>query len=89
MASAISNRYYDRVIFTTRSTMLLVGLVLVMMLVTAVTKNKLASLHRAIEMQDTVAVTAAERTKQLDCLTFTGRRPASHSKVKSQWRKSL
>jgi hypothetical protein len=69
MASAISNRYYDRVIFATRSAMLLVGLVLVMMLVTAVTKNKFASLHRAIEMQDTVAVTAAERTKQLDCLT--------------------
>ena len=33
MALAISNRYYDRVIFATRSTMLLVGLVIVMMLV--------------------------------------------------------
>ena len=69
MALAISNRYYDRVIFATRSTMLLVGLVIVMMLVTIVTKNKFAALHDAIDSQNTVAATVAERTKQLDCLT--------------------
>ena len=69
MALAISNRYYDRVIFATRSTMLLVGLVIVMMLVTAVTKNKFASLQHAIDTQSSVTATVAERTKQLDCLT--------------------
>jgi len=69
MALAISNRYYDRVIFATRSTMLLVGLVIVMMLVTTVTKNKFASLQHAIDTQSSVTATVAERTKQLDCLT--------------------
>ncbi len=69
MASAISNRYYDRVISVTRSTMLLLGLVAVMFLLTTVTKSKLESLRSKIATQDITQVSVAEKTKQLECLT--------------------
>lgn len=69
MASAISNRYYDRVIKMTKITMLLLGFIAVMSLLTTVTTNKFNNLREAIAAQDEVTVTAADRTKQLDCLT--------------------
>lgn len=69
MASAISNRYYDRVIKMTKVTMLLLGFITVMSLLTTVTTNKFNNLREAIAAQDEVTVTAADRTKQLDCLT--------------------
>lgn len=69
MASAISNRYYDRVIKTTKATMFAVGLVMIVWMLTTITNNKFAQLRSAIDAQDEVVITASERTKQLDCLT--------------------
>ena len=69
MALAISNRYYERVISATKVTMLLLGFAIIAMLLTSVTKNKLNHLRSELAAQDQVVVTAAERTKQLDCLT--------------------
>jgi spore germination cell wall hydrolase CwlJ-like protein len=69
MASAISNRYYDRVIKTTQITLLILGFVLVASLLVTVTKSKFSSLRANLQQQDVVVVTAADRTKQLECLT--------------------
>jgi spore germination cell wall hydrolase CwlJ-like protein len=69
MASAISNRYYDRVIKTTQITLLILGFVLVASLLVTVTKSKFSSLRANMQQQDVVGVTAADRTKQLECLT--------------------
>jgi len=69
MASAISNRYYDRVIKTTQITLLILGFVLVASLLVTVTKSKFSSLRANMQQQDVVVVTAADRTKQLECLT--------------------
>lgn len=69
MASAISNRYYDRVIRATQGLMLVLGLVTVLSLLVTVTENKFDTLRAKIEAQDVAVITAAERTKQLDCLT--------------------
>jgi len=69
MASAISNRYYDRVIKTTQITLLILGFVLVASLLVTVTKSKFSSLRANLQQQDVVGVTAADRTKQLECLT--------------------
>lgn len=69
MASAISNRYYDRVIRATQGLMLVLGLVTVLSLLVTVTENKFDNLRAKIEAQDVAVITAAERTKQLDCLT--------------------
>jgi spore germination cell wall hydrolase CwlJ-like protein len=69
MASAISNRYYDRVIKTTQITLLILGFLLVASLLVTVTKSKFSSLRANMQQQDVVGVTAADRTKQLECLT--------------------
>jgi spore germination cell wall hydrolase CwlJ-like protein len=69
MASAISNRYYDRVIKTTQITLLILGFLLVASLLITVTKSKFSSLRANLQQQDVVGVTAADRTKQLECLT--------------------
>ena len=69
MASAISNRYYDRVIKTTQITLLILGFLLVASLLFTVTKSKFSSLRANLQQQDVVGVTAADRTKQLECLT--------------------
>jgi spore germination cell wall hydrolase CwlJ-like protein len=69
MASAISNRYYDRVIKTTQITLLILGFLLVASLLVTVTKSKFSSLRANLQQQDVVGVTAADRTKQLECLT--------------------
>jgi spore germination cell wall hydrolase CwlJ-like protein len=69
MASAISNRYYDRVIKTTQITLLILGFLLVASLLVTVTKSKFSSLRANLQQQDVVVVTAADRTKQLECLT--------------------
>jgi spore germination cell wall hydrolase CwlJ-like protein len=69
MASAISNRYYDRVIKTTRITLLILGFLLVASLVVTVTKSKFSSLRANMLQQDVVGITAADRIKQLECLT--------------------
>jgi spore germination cell wall hydrolase CwlJ-like protein len=69
MALAISNHYYERVISATKVTMLLLGFAIIAMLLTSVTKNKLNHLRSELATQDQVVITAAERTKQLDCLT--------------------
>jgi len=69
MASAISNRYYDRVIKTTQITLLILGFLLVASLLVTVTKSKFSSLRANMQQQDVVVITAADRTKQLECLT--------------------
>ena len=69
MASAISNRYYDRVINTTKLAMLAFGFILIMMLLSTVTTNKLDRLREQMALAQPEVVTLAERTKQLDCLT--------------------
>jgi spore germination cell wall hydrolase CwlJ-like protein len=69
MASAISNRYYDRVIKTTQITLLILGFLLVASLLVTVTKSKFSSLRENLQQQDVVGFTAADRTKQLECLT--------------------
>ena len=69
MASAISNRYYDRVIKTTQITLLILGFLLVTSLLVTVTKSKFSSLRANMQQQDVVGITAADRTKQLECLT--------------------
>lgn len=69
MASAVSNRYYDRVIAITKISMLVLGFCLVMSLLTTVTTNKFNALRSNLAAQDIAVATAAERTKQLDCLT--------------------
>ena len=69
MASAISNRYYGRVIKTTQITLLILGFLLVASLLVTVTKSKFSSLRANLQQQDVVGVTAADRTKQLECLT--------------------
>ena len=68
MASAISHRYYDRVISVTKGIMLLIGLFLVLSLLVGVTSKKLDQLRSSLIQRDTVVITAAERTKQLECL---------------------
>lgn len=69
MALAISNRYYERVIKTTKVLMLVLGFIAAMSLLVLVTTSKFNHLREAIAAQDEVVATAAERTKQLDCLT--------------------
>lgn len=69
MAQAISNRYYQRVVASTRAVMTVLGLVLVAMLLVAVTQSKFETLRANLESQDVAVITAAERTKQLDCLS--------------------
>jgi spore germination cell wall hydrolase CwlJ-like protein len=69
MASAISNRYYARVISATKTFMVLLGLIAVIMLLTNVTSRKLESLRSQLAEQDVTLVSSAEKTKQLDCLT--------------------
>lgn len=69
MASAISHRYYDRVISVTKGIMLLIGLFLVLSLLVGVTSKKLDQLRSSLIQRDTVVITAAERTKQLECLS--------------------
>ena len=69
MASAISNRYYDRVIKTTQITLLILGFLLVASLLVTVTKSKFSSLRANLQQQDVVGITAADRTRQLECLT--------------------
>jgi len=69
MALAISNRYYERVISATKVTMLLLGFAIIAMLLTSVTTKKLEHLRSELAAQDEVVITAAERTRQLDCLT--------------------
>ena len=69
MASAISNRSYDRVSKTTQITLLILGFLLVASLLVTVTKSKFSSLRANMQQQDVVGITAADRTKQLECLT--------------------
>jgi len=69
MASAVSNRYYERVISLTKAMIFALGLLAVAIMLTKITTNKLDQLRSAIESQDQVVLTASERTKQLDCLT--------------------
>jgi spore germination cell wall hydrolase CwlJ-like protein len=68
MASAISNRYYDRVISVTRNTLLVLGLVLVAMILASVTKSKLDSLRARIAQTDATQLSVNEQVKQLECL---------------------
>lgn len=69
MAQAISNRYYQRVVASTRVAMTIAGLLLVAILLSLVTKNKFESLRANLESQDVTVITAAERTRQLECLS--------------------
>ena len=69
MASAISNRYYDSMMKVVQITLLILGVCLVSYFITSVTTHKLESLRSKNMTTDSVQVSAAERTKQLDCLT--------------------
>lgn len=69
MASAISNRYYDSMMKVIQITLLILGVCLVGYFITSVTTHKLESLRSKILETDSAQVSAAERTKQLDCLT--------------------
>ena len=69
MASAVSNRYYDKVVKTTQIALLILGFILVASLLVTVTKSKFSSLRANLLQQDIAGVTAADRTKQLECLT--------------------
>jgi len=69
MASAISNRYYERVISVTKGIMLLLGFAIIMTLLVTVTNHKFDQLRSTMNEQGASVITAAERTKQLDCLT--------------------
>lgn len=68
MASAISNRYYDRVISVTRNTLLLIGLVVVAYILVAVTNAKLDGFRMKLAQQDVTQISVSEQFKQLDCL---------------------
>lgn len=68
MASAISNRYYDRVISVTRNLLLTVGLLMVVIVLVAVTQSKLESLRMKIAQTDGTQLSINEQIKQLDCL---------------------
>jgi len=57
------------VIKTTQITLLILGFLLVASLLVTVTKSKFSSLRANMQQQDVVGVTAADRTKQLECLT--------------------
>ena len=69
MAHAISNRYYQRVVASTRVLMIALGLVLVASLLVTLTQNKFNALRANLESQDISVITTAERTKQLECLS--------------------
>ena len=69
MASAISNRYYERVISVTKGTLIALGLFLVATLLVTVTKAKFDHLRANLQAEDEAVVTANTRMKQLDCLT--------------------
>ena len=69
MASAISNRYYDRVISVTRNALLIFGLCLIAYGLVTVTKTKFESLKLKMAEQAPAQMTVSEKMKQLDCLT--------------------
>ena len=69
MASAISNRYYARVVNVTKNSLLVIGFMLAMWMLISVTTSKLDNLRSQLADQDVTVATAADRTKQLDCLT--------------------
>lgn len=68
MATAISNLYYKRLITATKVFLVVLGLVLVSSALVAVTKTKFKYLKQNAS-QDVAVISAAERVKQLDCLT--------------------
>lgn len=68
MASAISNRYYDRVISVTRNILLITGLIIVAIALVKVTTAKLDGLRIKIAQQDSAKISVTEQFKQLDCL---------------------
>lgn len=68
MASAISNRYYDRVISVTRNTLLAAGLLIVALVLVTVTKSKLDSLRSKVAQTDSTQISVNEQFKQLECL---------------------
>lgn len=68
MASAISHHYYERVINVTKVLLLLVGFLVVLSSLISVTTRKLDHLRSVAVTPDPVVATAAERTKQLECL---------------------
>ena len=69
MASAVSNRYYDSLLKVLKITLLLLGLCFAGFFIFSVTEHKLDTLRTKISAGDAVQISAAERTKQLDCLT--------------------
>jgi spore germination cell wall hydrolase CwlJ-like protein len=69
MASAISNRYYDRVISVTRNSLLIIGLLIVATVLVTVTKSKLDSLRARIAQTDATQVSINEQFRQLECLS--------------------
>ena len=69
MASSISNRYYDSLLKVLQITLLLLGLCFAGFFIFSVTEHKLDTLRTKISAGDTVQISAAERTKQLECLT--------------------
>ena len=69
MISSISNCYYARVINFTKISLLLLGFFMAMMLLVSVTKAKFDHLRSSMATQDNTAISMAERTKQLECLT--------------------
>ena len=69
MASAVSNRYYDSLLKVLQITLLLLGLCFAGFFIFSVTEHKLDTLRTKISAGDAVQISAAERTKQLDCLT--------------------
>lgn len=69
MASAISNRYYDSLLKVLQITLLLLGLCFAGFFIFSVTDHKLETLRTKISAGDAVQISAAERTKQLECLT--------------------
>ena len=68
MASAVSNRYYDRVISVTRNILLTVGLLIVALVLVTVTKSKLDSLRAKVALTDSTQISVNEQFKQLECL---------------------
>jgi spore germination cell wall hydrolase CwlJ-like protein len=69
MIQSMSNRYYRALIRSIQSVMILTCAVLAAFLITNVTKDKLQRLQLENTARGPVIATAAERTRQLECLS--------------------
>lgn len=69
MALAVSNRYYEHLIFATKTIMFIIGFAMIVWTLTSVTSKKFTNLRSELAAQDVINITTADRIKQLDCLT--------------------